>query len=102
MYFKIKGSIHQIQVITVGGRLNVFWIKFMARKKKEKFVICVKNNECDDLYLFKIYRVLNDKKAQKNGFIRVVDESGEDYLYPAFCFIPISISHKVEAVLNAA
>lgn len=46
------------------------------------FALCVRNEECEDIDLRKIYQVIPDKKAERNGYIRVVDESGEDYLYP--------------------
>jgi len=42
----------------------------------------MKNDECDDLDLRKIYQALPDKRALRDGYIRIVDESGEDYLYP--------------------
>ncbi len=56
---------------------------------KTKFVICIRNDDCDDLQAGKVYRVLADKTAAKDSFIRVVDDSGEDYLYPVKFFTPI-------------
>ena len=53
--------------------------------------------------LHKIYRLLPDDDAAEDGDIRVVDESGEDYLYPAKYFIPIELPKAVaESVLKAA
>lgn len=49
---------------------------------KNEFVICVANDGCEDLEVWKIYRVLPDAKAEQVGCLRVIDESGEDYLYP--------------------
>ncbi len=44
---------------------------------------------------FKIYRVLVDETAAQHNFIRVIDESGEDYLYPADYFMPITLTELV-------
>lgn len=51
-----------------------------AAKTDQKFAICVRNEECEDLELRKVCQVLPDKRAARDGYIRVVDESGEDYL----------------------
>ena len=54
-----------------------------AKKAKTQFAICISNEGCDDLEVWELYRVLPDKE----DFLRVVDESGEDYLYPAGRFV---------------
>jgi hypothetical protein len=75
----------------------------MRRKKAElQFVVCVRNEDCEDLELRKIYQVLRDEAATEDGYIRVVDESGEDYLYPADYFLPIELSKDLEKALVAA
>ena len=75
----------------------------MKRKKEEaKFVVCVRNEGCEDLELRKIYRVLPDEAAADDGYIRVVDESGEDYLYPSDYFLVIELSKDLEKALMAA
>lgn len=76
----------------------------MKRNNTEaRFVVCVANSDCEDLELRKIYRVLPDKSAAEDDHIRVIDESGEDYLYPANCFLPIELPRAVEkALLSAA
>src|SRR5689334_806932 len=56
----------------------------MAKKHRQpKFAICVANEGCDDLQVWKLYRVLPDAAATAEGYLRVVDDSGEDYLYAA-------------------
>jgi hypothetical protein len=72
--------------------------------KNTNFVICIENSEyLTSLEKRKIYEVLQDVEANKNGYIRVIDESGEDYLYPASCFVDASLPKSVEAaVVNAA
>jgi hypothetical protein len=56
------------------------------------FAICIVNDGYDDLEVWKVYQILSDSKAAGVGCLRVIDESGEDYLYPAHCFIPGNIS----------
>ena len=75
----------------------------MKRKKEEsRFVVCIRNEDCEDLELRKIYKVLPDAAAADDGYIRVIDESGEDYLYPADYFLAIELSKDLEKALMAA
>ena len=67
-----------------------------------RFVICIQNRDCEDLELRKIYEVLPDQAAEKDAYIRVVDESGEDYLYPSAYFLPINLSEDILKALVAA
>ena len=68
---------------------------------KTKYVICVKNDGYPaSLELLKIYKVLPDLKAAKYNYIRVIDESGEDYLYPEDFFTFIEIPQSVESVFS--
>jgi len=67
---------------------------------RPRFAVCVNNADYPaSLELHKIYQVLADDDAKANGDIRVVDESGEDYLYPVSCFINIEVPHAVEESL---
>ena len=59
-----------------------------------QFAICVRNEECEDLDLRKVYQVLPDKRAARNGYVRVIDESGEDYLYPESYFVAVRLPQK--------
>jgi hypothetical protein len=69
-------------------------------KTTPRFVLCVRNDECDDLEVRKLYQSLPDKKAQRDGFLRVVDESGEDYLYPESYFAPVRLTRKVQEAVS--
>jgi hypothetical protein len=70
------------------------------KKPEAEFVVCLKNEGyAASLELHKIYRVLPDPEAEKDGDLRIVDESGEDYLYPKDWFIPIEVPEAVEASL---
>jgi hypothetical protein len=72
-------------------------------KPNGKIVICIRNEECDDLEPRKLYQVLPDEAAASDGYIRVIDESGEDYLYPQDYFLPIELPESAEkALLSAA
>lgn len=65
-----------------------------------QFAICLKNTGYPaSLELHKIYRVLPDEDAALDGDIRVIDESGEDYLYPADYFALVELPSAVERAL---
>ena len=73
------------------------------RKTIIKFVLCLRNEGCEDLELRKLYRIIPDKSGTAEGYIRVIDESGEDYLYPEDFFWPIELPKAAEkALLSAA
>lgn len=63
--------------------------------------VCIKNEGCDDLQLRKLYPILPDEAAEAAGLIRIIDDSGEDYLYPAENFIPLFLPPSVEQTLAA-
>ena len=66
-------------------------------------VVCVKNDGyAASLEKRKIYTALPDSVAAKHGHIRVVDESGEDYLYPKRFFVPVSLPQSVRKAVLAA
>ncbi|MCK6553528.1 hypothetical protein L6Q96_02910 [Candidatus Binatia bacterium] len=65
------------------------------------FVICLRNDDCIDLEVRKVYPVLPDAAAAKDGYLRVVDESGEDYLYPAAYFASVEVPLVARRVLAA-
>lgn len=65
-----------------------------------RFFVCINNAEYPaSLELHKIYRVLPDEDAALEGDVRVIDESGEDYLYPADWFVSIELPRAVERSL---
>ena len=67
------------------------------------YVVCVENSGYPaSLELRKIYLRLSDPKAEEDGFIRVVDESGEDYLYPSRFFAEISVPTAAEKAFAGA
>ena len=74
------------------------------RSTAKQFVVCVKNKGYEvSLERRKIYQVLPDVDAEKHRQVRVIDESGGDYLYPKSYFTPIELPQPVrKAVLAAA
>ncbi len=74
----------------------------MEKKQLEaQFVLCIENNGCEDLETRKFYRILPDEEAAKEGYLRVVDESQEDYLYPESYFIFIELPRKAQEAFVA-
>jgi len=65
-----------------------------------QFALCVENKDSEDLEKRKVYIVLPDEEAQKEGYVRVIDESGEDYLYPASYFVPIELPAEARQALR--
>lgn len=72
----------------------------MGREKGNQiFALCIGNRDCEDLEIRKIYQVLPDDDAEKEGYIRVIDESGEDYLYPQAYFILVQLPREAQEAL---
>lgn len=75
----------------------------MAKAKENyRFALCVENKDCEDLEKRKIYQVLPDDEAEKEGYLRVIDESGEDYLYPLSYFILVQLPREAQKALRVA
>jgi hypothetical protein len=76
----------------------------MAKAKKKQFYICVDNTGYEaSLERRKIYQAVSDAAAARLDLIRIVDESGESYLYPDDMFVSVSLTASVrKAVMQAA
>lgn len=68
------------------------------------FAVCICNDEYPaSLELNKVYQMLPDASAERSGWVRIVDESGEDYLYPGDFFQVIDVPHTVaKSVMRAS
>jgi hypothetical protein len=74
----------------------------MKRERKQPtFALCVENKDCEDLEKRKIYEVVTDASAAREGYLRIIDESGEDYLYPQSYFIIVRIPLEAQEALRA-
>ena len=72
------------------------------KRNKKKFVICIRNDGAEDIEISKVYQILPDERAAKDKYIRVLDESGEDYLYPADYFVPLELPREAELALSGS
>jgi hypothetical protein len=59
------------------------------------FALCVKDGGMEDLEARKLFQILPDRDAARGGYVRVVDESGEDYMYPSDLFVPVRLPAAV-------
>jgi hypothetical protein len=92
------------RMASAGRRLNASVMSTKARKPRRgqpvRFVVCIKNSGYPaSLELHKIYRMMPDPEAARERDIRVVDESGEDYLYPAEWFVGVEVPRRVRTSL---
>jgi hypothetical protein len=83
-------------------------VNYITSKSKSpapgtRFVICINDGGyVDDLRVKTVYQLLPDESAAKSNYLRVIDETGEDYLYPAALFAPIKLARELEKVLITA
>lgn len=66
-----------------------------------QFSICIRRDGSEDLEVGKVYRVVEDEAAARSDYIRVIDQSGEDYPYPAAYFVPVSLPEEAKLALMA-
>jgi hypothetical protein len=74
-----------------------------TRSTRKQFVVCLRNDGYEvSLERRKIYQVLPDADAAKDKQLRVIDESGEDYLYPQKFFATIELPQSIRRAVQAA
>ena len=96
-------EVHWYEATGIGRR--EYKIKYFLdwAMKKSKFVICIDNSDYPaSLETRKIYEAIPDTEAALIGQIRVIDESGEDYLFPETCFIDANLSKEIRAAIVKA
>ena len=73
----------------------------MSRRAKRmgRFAICINTDDADLLTLRKVYEVLPDESAARSNYVRVIDNEGEDYLYPANYFVFVDFPPAIEQAL---
>ena len=69
------------------------------KESKRNYVVCIRAEESADIEVRKVYEVLADESAANRGYVRVVDESGKDYLYPEECFAPVHLPEEADRAL---
>ena len=73
-----------------------------VQKPISSFALCVHDDGSEDLEQRKAYQVLPDRAAAREGYVRIVDESGEDYLYPSELFVPLRLPSSIARRLMAS
>ncbi|MGD0011959.1 MAG: hypothetical protein ABSE93_25890 [Terriglobia bacterium] len=76
----------------------------MPKKRRRcvtQYALCITDAE-PDLQPRKVYKILPDRIASKDNYLRVIDESGEDYLYPDRYFVLVELPQKAEVALSVA
>ena len=58
-------------------------------------MLCVEDSGMEDLEARKVYQLLPDREASREGYVRVIDESGEDYIYPSDLFVSVKLPAAV-------
>ena len=73
------------------------------QNSSSQFVVCINNLENEaSLEFGKIYSVVPDAEAESDGMIRIIDESGEDYIFAASRFYPVHLPAQLEQMLSVA
>jgi hypothetical protein len=73
------------------------------RTTRRRYFVCVNNDDYGvSLELRKIYEGHLDTAADRHDQVRIIDESGDDYIYPAHCFVRITLPHAVQQALKLA
>ena len=76
----------------------------MSKRQKSalEFAVCIQSDDADLLTPRMIYQVLSDESAAKSNYVRVIDNEGEDYLYPAEYFMFLDLPREIERALSRA
>lgn len=81
----------------------MFDVRMAQQWSKLHFVVCIKNDDYSaSLEPRKIYQVIADTEAADHQLLRIIDESGEDYPYPAEYFVPIELPKAAEEAFSVA
>jgi hypothetical protein len=99
----VKAELHWYEALASAGTISR-WSSCSTsmRSKKSRFVLCLKSGTYKaSLQPRKVYRVLDDAKAEKDSLLRVIDESGEDYLFLAKLFVAIDVPAKAIPVFRS-
>ncbi len=74
----------------------------MATAQKQiQFALCIETTGAEDLEKGKVYQILANPKDKRSDFVRVIDDSDEDYLYPESYFAPLDLPSEVKQALLA-
>ncbi|MCI0682763.1 MAG: hypothetical protein L0Y71_11740 [Gemmataceae bacterium] len=105
MDFEIIGEITSIEIIAVGGSIRDLILGRTMKKRagKVKFGLCIDNEGyAASLEKRKVYRIIPDEDAERHGDLRIVDESGEDYLFSAKRFVVMELPPRAKKAFAVA
>lgn len=76
----------------------------MSQRQKSplRFAVCIQSDDADLLTRRMIYQILPDESAAKSNYVRVIDNEGEDYLYPAEYFMFLDLPQEIERAISQA
>lgn len=99
-----QNSARGLSDLQLHATLNMWILKLPALETmattKQRFAVCIDNRDYEaSLILRKIYEIVSDEDAAKDDFLRVIDESGEDYLYHSSHFVVVEFPAEVEQAL---
>jgi hypothetical protein len=98
-----EAELHGMKHMTSGKKKSKLREYSAKKRVAAHYVICVRNQDYPaSLELRKIYTLVADSNAAKLGLIRVIDESGEDYLYPEDYFMPIKLPRTLQRAVQLA
>jgi hypothetical protein len=72
-----------------------------GHKSTSSFALCIRDDGSEDLERRKLYQVLPDREAAREGYLRIVDESSEDYLYPSELFVALRLPAAIAKVATS-
>jgi hypothetical protein len=85
------------------SKLKNSWAKIMGKKNYNAiYALCIENRDSEDLEKRKIYKVIPDEVAKHEGYLRIIDESGEDYLYPENYFVIVQLPQEAQEALRVS
>lgn len=85
----------------LGATISLDRLEVMSKREKPatRFAVCIQSDDADLLTPRMIYQILPDDSAAKSNYVRVVDNEGEDYLYPAEYFMFLDLPVEIERAL---
>ena len=100
MPFSIS-AIQKATVFSFTGTINSLRKVLEKKLLKIQFALCIENKGCEDIEKRKFYQILPDEEAAREGYLRVIDESLADDLYPESYFIFVELPRKVREAFVA-
>ena len=72
----------------------------VKRNENSIYALCIENRDSEDLEKRKIYQVISNEDAKDEGYLRIIDDSGEDYLYPENYFVIVQLPQEAQEAMQ--